>query len=143
MRTWHFYRLTDGHLVGRSFSASSDRDLARNTPAGCGAVEGVSHPHAQRVVNGELIDWQPAQPDDEHEWDTRSRRWVQRREVREAELAAAKAQTEIDAAELASLRAMRELLISTAPDSEAKARLIQADEAIAELRPLLAKRRPA
>lgn len=141
-RTWHFYRLSDGALTGRSFGASSDRDLARNTPPGCGVIEGVTHPHAQRVdtETGQLVDWQPPKPSDDYEWDASTRRWVKKREVAAAERASAQAQAEINALELQQLRAIREALIETLPDGDAKRRLVEAEAAIAARRPLLAGR---
>ncbi len=58
MRKWHFYRLSDGTLTGKNFSARTDKDLAANIPEGCAAIEGVTDIYKQRIdlETGSLIE---------------------------------------------------------------------------------------
>ena len=80
-RTWHFYTLSDGLLLGREFSGP-EYTLGPNIPAECGAVEGRYDHLCQRVdvATGEVIDYQPPAPADDasvtHAWDTQPKRWL-------------------------------------------------------------------
>ncbi len=119
IRTWHFYRLADGILLGRSVTLDDDDQalLQANIPADCGAVAEVDDWQAQRVdlATGYLIDWQPPAPADTDlqawRWDDAARRWLA-----VPTLAALKAtrvarlQQAIEAQEAAQARPVRELL---------------------------------
>lgn len=84
MRTWHFYRLADGTLTGRTVTLddSDEALLQANTPAGCAVVADVADWMAQRVdlATGALVDWQPPAPADTElqtwQWDAAARRWL-------------------------------------------------------------------
>lgn len=58
-RRWSFYDLASGEFIGRTFSASSTRDLERCTPKGCGAMQGSHDPRSARVdlESGLVIAW--------------------------------------------------------------------------------------
>jgi hypothetical protein len=122
MKTVHFYDLSTGLFTGASFSASAlsakDEVISRNTPPGCGAVEGVRDWRAQRVdlASGQLVDYQP--PADVVERERRSRT----------------ARSRIEAIERGSLRALREALLG---DPDALARLADADREISKQRKAL------
>lgn len=88
MSTWHFYRLADGFLTGRSMTGPA-ADVAANAPADEGVVAGVTDWRSERVrlVTDDqgnqvptLVDWQPpAPPDDAMQtwsWDAAAKRWI-------------------------------------------------------------------
>lgn len=81
MEVWSFYELASGLLSGHRFGGDQ-RDLAANTPDGCGARLGAHDHLSQRVdlSTGQVVDWQPpAPPDDDfttHRWHADTKRWV-------------------------------------------------------------------
>jgi hypothetical protein len=80
MKTHHFYDLKTGIFTGSTFSffASVDESIVEaNTPEGCRAIEGSFDHLRQRVdiETGEVVDYQPPQPDEFHEWNDETKRW--------------------------------------------------------------------
>lgn len=139
MKTWEFYSLKDGRFLGQRLSSDDHGMVERNTPEGCGSVEGEYDRFSQRVdlKTGEVVDYQPPQPDADHVWTENifgdRPRWVKDPAVAAKERTAEAAQKEIEALERAQLRSVRELLIDS-DNQEAKARLIEIDAAISEQR---------
>lgn len=133
-RHWHFYDLETGRLLGKTLSGPDASVLASNTPAGAGAVEGHYDPLSQRVelATGAVIDYQPPQPSEDHEWV--DRRWRLKKDAAAREIRRRAARKAIDAVEWKQARAVREALISVLPDGPAKQRLQQIDDEIATLR---------
>ena len=148
-RIWHFYDLSTGLFTGQSFSAAREADLARNTPPGCGACEGVRDPYSQRVdlKTGEVVDWQPPEPSPDHEWDAQTKRWQLSAAAAEREARRAQALARIRALEALQHRALREAVLGIAPSEEDRARgamtLAEIDQEIAALRPLLSEQTAA
>lgn len=141
MTTWHFYDLATG-LFTRQRLAASDQDLvAANTPPGCGAYAGEVDPDSQRVdvATGDLVDWQPPRPSEDHAWDTERRRWELSPAAAKREAERIDAQRRITALEIAQLRPLRELLLDQS-SQPARARLAEIDAEIATLRPAVAAR---
>lgn len=129
IRTWHFYRLTDGVLTGRSVTLDDDDTelLKANTPAGCGAVVDVTDWQAQRVdiKTGELADWQPPAPADTElqawRWDDSARRWLAVPTLAALKAArVARVQAAIEAQEAAQARPVRELLAALLSGGQAE-----------------------
>ena len=58
MNQYSLYDLSTGIFTGRLFTMLSARDLEANTPAGCGAVEGLHDQATKRVdlETGAVID---------------------------------------------------------------------------------------
>lgn len=149
MTTWHFYRLADGIFEGRSFTSSDEEALALNTPEGFGARGDVLDWESQRVdiETGELVDYQPPAPDDDHEWihddedGNRVRRWVLKPEVAERRAVKAAAIERIAELEKKQERAIREHVLGielTEEDIEAGAMTLQQiEDAIAEQRAII------
>lgn len=133
MKTWSFYRKSDGLFLGREFSAPYSECLAQNTPAGCVAIEGVFDRLSQCVdlTSGQVVSYQPPQPDENHEWNATTKRWVKRAEVIAREAQRAQALTRIDELERRQHRRLRELLAASDPQLKA------IDDEIAELRQAL------
>ena len=134
-RTVSFYDAATGQILGATFTGP-DHAIELNTPAGCLAIEG-EHDHLSRRVDletGEVVDWQPPAPDEDHEWNPERKRWLKRPEVVAAEQADQSARAQIAAAELAQLRPLRELLLNP-NDAQARTRLQQLEETIAAARP--------
>ena len=75
-----FYRLDTGLPVGQTYTGP-EAGVSANTPAGCGAFEGLLDHLAERVdlKTGERTPWQPdPPPDDEWQtwaWSDKTRRW--------------------------------------------------------------------
>ena len=121
MRTWSFYRETDGVLTGREYAAPNDEFLAQNTPAGCIAIEGQYNRERQRIdlVTRRVID------------DAEFARINEEKRVQA--MRADLARTRIEALERQQLRPLRELAID--PESkDAQARLASIETEISELR---------
>jgi hypothetical protein len=130
MKTWSFFHPETGLFSGRVLRAS-DRAIAENTPDGLIAIEGEYDYLCQRVENGQVVDYQPPQPDADHEWN--GQRWVLKREVEERNLRRYESLHQIRLLEERQLRPLRELSVN--PDnSEARQRLTQIEKEIAELR---------
>lgn len=142
MKRWHFYRLADGIFTRATIAATHAELVAENTPEGCGAIAGDIDPDSMRVdlETGQVVDWQPPAPSDEHQWDADARRWDLPPEAAKREAERIDAQRRIEALELQQLRPLRELLID--PDSQAaRAKLIEIEDEVATLR-VAAARQP-
>jgi len=129
-----FYDKSTGLFTGRSFSGPHEA-LALNTAADEGAIVGRFDHLSQRVdlETGQVIDYQPPSPSDDHAWHAASKRWVLKREVQEAIAADGKARGAIAKQEQLSLRAIRELLLDP-QNKDARARLQSVESAIAAAR---------
>jgi hypothetical protein len=128
------YRLSDGVVV--THTSCPVRQLARNTPAGCGARAGEIDPLSQRIDQQtlEVVDYQPPQPDADHEWDATTKRWRIRPAVEQRNARRESARRQIEAAEVAQARSVREALLAILPDGPEKTRLQQIEDQIAARR---------
>ena len=135
MIRWHFYRQSDGVFLPQSFSGPAN-SVEANTPDGCRAFAGDVAIMSQRVdlETGRLVDYQPPQPNADHEWDATTKRWRKRVDVVQRETRRANAVQAIEAAERAQARAVREALLATLPDGPEKTRLQQIEDQIAARR---------
>lgn len=152
MKVWSFYDPTTGLFTGHVLSGS-DNDLAANLPENLAAIQGRYDRLSQRVnvETQQVEDWQPPQPDDDHEWraeapdaPTRAEqrwRWVKKADVVERERRAAQAQAKINDMERSAARAMREALLLLLPESPERQRLTEVEQRIASLRGDLAAQR--
>lgn len=133
---WHFYNADTGLLLGRSVSSTDAQDVERNTPAGCVAIAGDFDHLSQKfdLELGKVVDYQPAQPSPDHEWDAKARRWQLTAKAAQAEADDAIARDAIAKLEQQQLRSMREALLG---DEQAKSRIAEIDQQIRGLRPKL------
>lgn len=141
MKIVSFFRLDTGLFTGETFCASSAAPVHLNTPDGCGWKEGRYDALSQRVDldSREVVDWQPPQPDENHEWNAITRRWIKRHDVREREVMRARAIEEIEDLERAQNRALREIALGDVCGT-ARERLASIDGRIASLRAILQDR---
>lgn len=133
MNSVHFYDLESGLIMDHELKASCrdfDAFVTANTPEGYAPIYWVTDPLSQRVdlSTGEIVDYQPPQPDAEHVWDVDARRWIKRPDVIERERRAVEAQSRIDDLERRQARRVRELLAASDPSLKA------IDDEIAQLR---------
>lgn len=130
MKEWSFYSIEDGRFLDRVFFSSNSDAVKLNTPAGCVAIEGRYDPLSQRMdlSTGKIVVFRPEKPDDFHEWDDNSKRWVLERGRHDRMLADLRARDEIAKLESQQHRRVRELLAENDP------KLKKIDEQIAELR---------
>lgn len=141
MTHWLF-DLSTGLFTGRSMSASPEF-LEANRPDGYGWIDGVIDPQSQRVDLKDrlIVDYQPPPPSDDHEWIPERKRYRLKREVARAQARRAAAQTQIEALELSSLRALREIRLAELKGEpvpeESRARLDAIEVEIEALRPEL------
>lgn len=112
MNTWHIYRLSDGVFTGQAYTGA-EADLEANTPAGCGAIVGVSDWLSQRVdtPTGALVDYQPPAPADDAmrtwSWAAAAKRWVAAPTVAALSIAArAERDRRLSASDWVTLRAL-------------------------------------
>lgn len=130
---WSFYDLESGLFTGRCYSG---RRLAANTPEGCGAVAGQIDHLAMRVylATGELIEFVPAPPSADHEWNALSKRWQLGVEAQERVDADVRARALLDEIDRKQARRVREILAASDPQ------LAELEAQAAALRPQIIKR---
>lgn len=126
------YELATGLLMSRLI-AHPDQ-VAVNTPADCGAIDGDFDPRSYRVdlSTGEIVDWQPERPSPDHEWDSGKRRWELTEEAAQRHERRARALQKIRQIETESQpRALREFTLGHEGAAE---RLAEMEREIAALR---------
>jgi len=126
IRHWSFFDPKTGEFSPQRFSAPDGRDLARNTPDGLEAIEGVFDHLTQRVENGAVVEF-----DNNKASDLKSRRE-----------AATYARARIAALETRQLRLMREDRLrpderDPADNKTAREKLQSLDDEIASLREII------
>ena len=125
MPAFTFYRLDTGELLPQRYSGP-ERGLQANTPPSCGAVPGHFDQRARRVVNGQVQEWQPPQPQETprwgHEWNEQRHCWDRLPGVGPLRATARAAlQRAIEAQERMQARDVRELLLRLADGSNVNA----------------------
>jgi hypothetical protein len=132
-RRWAYFDLTTGLQVGH-FIEGTEEDAIANAPPNSRAIPDVPHPHAKRLVDGVLVDYQPPAPSPDHEWNDAEKEWrlsaAAKRTMQERNAAL----SQINVLEQSQARALRELALG---DETARDRLTVIDEQIAALRPKL------
>jgi len=149
MSTYAVYRLSDGIVVGHK--VCPPRQLARNTPSGCAAIDGELDAPSQRIdvqlmeaSRGDfsppsdfVVDYQPPKPDDDHEWRENvfngRPRWVKRDDVVRRENRDRVARARLNEITLAKVRPLTEL-VKDAQDGAARAVLDELEAEAVELR---------
>jgi hypothetical protein len=130
-----FYHRETGLFNGNHLIASDDAAVKLNTPLDHIAIDG-HYDHLSKKVDvesGQVVDYQPAPPSAEHEWNTSTRRWQLRAAVAECQQRHAAALARIAALEAAQHRPMRELAVNS-QSVEARKRLEAIESEIASLR---------
>lgn len=134
MKTISLYDPKTGFLTGEIKRGPALDHLLQHVPVGLAAVEGAVDHLSYRIdpETSSAVDWQPPQPDADHEWNEQHRRWLKKpevaaREARRAEALNSTREIERDRA----ARRMRELLIQMTDDPELK----EIEAQIADLRP--------
>lgn len=105
---------------------------------GFAAMEG-HHDHLSRKVDpatGEVVDHQPPQPDDRHEWDGTAKRWVPNAATRAHQSALLAAVTRTAELEAPERHLVRRLTLDPS-DAEARRALAAIDDELARLNKLL------
>lgn len=135
MRHWHFYDEASGLFTTATFSSQNVKMLPANTPKGCKAIEGRFDHLSQRVdiETGEVVDYRPAAPSDDYEWNGEVRRWVLSPSAHAETVKDIAAREAITDAEVGSLRALRELLLDPS-NAAARAKLQSVNDQIAARR---------
>lgn len=116
-KTWSFYNPETGIFTGRRLTCSDDV-LQNNIPEGCVSLVGAFDHLSQRVdiATGAVVDYQPPQPDDDHEWNAETKRWQLKAEVVERNQRHADAQAQLETLDPKELRALSDLMAE--PDSQ-------------------------
>ncbi|HEY0684772.1 MAG TPA: hypothetical protein VGD45_20715 [Steroidobacter sp.] len=128
----HFYDEITGIFTGSTITVSTPsvvRMVAANTQPGQRAFVGQADPLSQRVdpQTGDLVDYQPPAPDDDHEWviedehGNRRHRWVLKAEAVERQTRKAAATARIAELGRKTERATREFLLGIVPTEEDRA----------------------
>lgn len=128
-----FYHKDTGLFKASRFSTSDPALIPLNTPANYIAIEGHFDHLSQRVnlATGAVEDYQPPQPDANHEWNKIAKRWQLNAATARAKEQMAEALQAIANLEASQPRAVREILLGR---QAALLRLREIDEEIAELR---------
>lgn len=113
-RNWAFYDASTGLFRPKRITCPDAFDISTKTPDGCIPIEGEYDHLSQRVdiETGDIVDYQPPLPDDDHDWNAEAKRWLKRAEVRQWERARDAAQTQLDALDLKKVRALSEHVLS-------------------------------
>jgi hypothetical protein len=137
-RNWSFYDAKTGLLRAKRVTIPHYVDVSTKTPEGCKPIEGFFDHLSQRIDirTGDVVDYVPPQPDADYEWSMHHRRWLKNEDVRTREFYRQEVQARVEALELRSLRAQRELRANP-QDEEALARLAAIDTEIEGLVPAL------
>jgi len=112
-----FYHKESGLLNGRSLVASDNRLVALNTPDGYIAIdhpEGSTLDHLSQKVDietGNIVDYQPLAPSEDHEWDARARRYRLKPDVKAIRDRQEAAVIRISMLERESITALREAVL--------------------------------
>jgi hypothetical protein len=116
MKTVTFYHRETGMLDGSQLICSDDSLVALNTPADHIAIEGAFDHLCQRVdvTTGAVVDYQPPQPDADHEWNADTKRWQLNADTQARQAASAAALGQILLLEARGIRAARELALGVA-----------------------------
>lgn len=144
MKIFSFYEKSTGRFNGRTFGtdeagyADYVRQLAAHTPEGHVAIEGKFDHLSQKVnvVTGEVEDYRPNAPSNDHEFNTITKRWELNEATAVRNAARAAACTRIAELERAQQRPVRELTRDTT-NAEARKRIDAIDSEIAKLREVL------
>jgi hypothetical protein len=115
MKTFSFYHRETGLLNGRTFSTDDDGMIDANIKLypSHAAIEGA-HDHRNKRVNvttGAVEDYQPPVPSADHEWNTETKLWELKDEVKVKQQAQQKAREQIAWLEASQHRAVREAML--------------------------------
>jgi hypothetical protein len=109
MKTWSVFDPKDGQFTGHIISGPASA-LTENLPPTMQAIEGRFDRLSQRVdiESGAVVEYQPPQPDVDHEWNAQTKRWEKRPDVVQREIRRTVALAKIAELELNQQRPMRE-----------------------------------
>lgn len=133
MSVWHYYDEATGLFADVRFNGS-ERLARLNAPPGHIPMAGRYDRLSQRVDvhTAEVVSYQPAKPDDDHEWNEKTQRWQIIPEVAIAQARNAEALAAVARAETAQHQVVREALLSLLPDGDIKDRLLAIDQEVAD-----------
>lgn len=132
--TWSFYDPETGLFSGRAY-LGTEEGLKLNTPRGMAVKAGRFHQLSQRVdlETGEVVEYRPPAPDDDHEWNADRRRWTLKPEALERRQQRRQSEARIKVLEQQQARPSRELALDST-NAEARRRLEAIEAEIAQLR---------
>jgi hypothetical protein len=113
MRTVSFCHADTGLFNGRTLTVTNDDAIALNTPPDHIAVEG-RHDHLSKrvdIATGQVIDYEPPAPSEDHEWNTETKRWQLSAAVEAKAQARAAAAARIAELEASQHSVVRDLLL--------------------------------
>jgi hypothetical protein len=135
MKQVSFYHKSTGMFATFKITSSDENTLVLNTPKDHIAIEG-NHDHLSRCVDmtsGEVIEYRPQPPSEEHEWHDETKRWRLTAEAQAKidKRRAALSQIAILEAQQPSL--MRKIMLEVPGWASSKYALRQIEEQITEL----------
>jgi hypothetical protein len=136
VRAVSFYHKETGQLAGNHMIVSDNEMLVLNTPPDHIAIDG-HHDHLSKRVNietKEIVDYQPPQPSDAHEWNDSTKRWQLNSISQEKLDKRNSALQAIAILEMRQPRMLREIALQSPGWMTAKADLIEIENMIIELR---------
>jgi hypothetical protein len=136
-RVLSFYHKVSGLFHARHLMSSDAGSIALNTPRDHIAIDGDHYDRLSQRIDiqtGKVVDQLPAQPSEDHEWNTTDRRWQVKPEVLAREETRRTAILRITQLEMSGLRSLRELALG---EAKAADRLKALDVEIATLRKTL------
>jgi hypothetical protein len=133
MKFHSFAHKETGLFNGCTFGTDDPTQLAANVPADHVAIEGV-HDHRNKradVATGEVVEYQPSAPNEDHEWNSATKLWELKPEVAAMRLKRAMALNRIQLLEASQHRHVREHCLGLAGAAD---RLKEIDAEITALR---------
>ncbi len=131
-RVVSFFDKASGAISDKRF-AGDPSFVELNTPSGHEAIDG-EHDHLSKRFDLEtkkVVDYQPPQPSQDHEWNATTKRWQLKAEVQQKQAARASALTRIAQLDSESIGLMRQLLLGNA---SVKDRLVAISHEVSKLK---------
>lgn len=142
MRLVSFYQKETGLFNAIHLTTSDEGTIALNIPPGNASVDG-HHDHLSKQVDiatGQVIEYQPPRPSEQHEWNASTKRWQLTAAALEQNKKRPEALARIAALDDESLSLMREGMLELMTGQDTKQtyqRLAGIEEEITSLRPLV------
>lgn len=135
MKIVSFYHKDTGLLNSVQFMCSDDADLVLNTPKNHAVIDGHHDSLCKKVdiESKTVVDYQPLQPSENHEWNNFTKRWVHTKEYQVRLEKRNAAAFQISMLECRQPRILRKIALQAEGWMTYKSELIEIENQITEL----------
>lgn len=136
MKLYSYYHKDTGLFDGQQVMVTDIRGIEGHIPADHMAIEGHHDPLTKKVdlTTGNVVDYQPPQPSDDHEWHEPSKSWVIKQSILDEQARRNAIMVQINALEAKQPRVIRDIFLNSADGSAAMKQLHDIEDQIVELR---------